>query len=66
VAIIELIEDVRIVSNVIGCEPEAVKIGMPVQVVFEQESDFLLPRFIPIAASTTPSINDAINDAGEN
>jgi hypothetical protein len=66
VAIIELIEGVRLVSNVIGCDPEEVIIGMPVQVVFEQESDFLLPRFIPIAASTTPSIRDAIKDAIKN
>lgn len=70
VAIIELIEGVRLVSNVIGCDPEEVKIGMPVQVFFEQESDFFLPRFTPIATSTTPflkdTIKDTIKDAGEN
>jgi uncharacterized OB-fold protein len=70
VAIIELTEGVRLVSNVIGCDPEEVKIGMPVQVIFEQESDFFLPRFTPIATSTTPSLKDPIKDttkdAGEN
>jgi len=52
VAIIELEEGVRMVSNVILCPPESISIGMPVQVVFEKaanaESDFLLPKFKPV------------------
>jgi|TARA_B100000315_G_C14212722_1_gene422813 hypothetical protein len=52
VAIIELQEGVRMVSNVIGCPPDSVHIGMPVQVVFEKaanaESDFMLPKFKPV------------------
>ena len=52
VAIIELVEGVRLVSNIIGCTPKSVSIGMAVQVVFEKvgaaESDFMLPKFKPV------------------
>jgi uncharacterized OB-fold protein len=47
VALIELDEGPRLVSNVVGCEPEAVEIDMPVRVRFESAGDFLLPRFEP-------------------
>lgn len=52
VAIIDLEEGVRFVSNLVGCEPETVFIGMQVQVIFEQVSGFTLPRFIPVDSST--------------
>jgi uncharacterized protein len=49
VAIIELDEGVRLVSNIIGCEPGSITIGMQVEVIFESaantEPDFILPRF---------------------
>ncbi len=57
VALIDLDEGVRIVSNVVGCEPESVSIGMSVQVVFEETSGFLLPRFIPAGDSSTPTVS---------
>lgn len=47
VAIIELIEGPRLVSNVVACDPQEVKIGMQVQVTFEKEAGFMLPRFKP-------------------
>lgn len=49
VAIIELAEGPRVTSNVVGCEPEAVEIGMPVQVAFEPvgEDGYALPLFRP-------------------
>jgi len=34
VAVIELPEGVKVVSNVVGCEPEAVRIDMPVRLAF--------------------------------
>ncbi len=50
VAIIETDEGTRMTSNVIGCKPEDVKIGMPVEVVFEDATkDFALPKFKPAA-----------------
>ncbi len=51
VALIELEEGPRLISNVIGCEPERVAIDMPVQVVFERVEDFALPRFEPAQAT---------------
>jgi uncharacterized OB-fold protein len=53
VAIIELLEGARLVSNIVDCEPGAVFIGMKVQVVFEEESGFMLPRFFPVPATTS-------------
>ncbi|MBE3587920.1 MAG: Zn-ribbon domain-containing OB-fold protein [Thermoanaerobacteraceae bacterium] len=48
VALIDLEEGVRVMSNVIGCDPGEVKIGMKVKVTFEQLSDeIFLPKFLP-------------------
>jgi uncharacterized OB-fold protein/acyl dehydratase len=47
-AVIELAEGTRIVSNVVGIEPAAVRIGMPVQVSIEAVDDgWKLPLFRP-------------------
>lgn len=36
----------RLISNVVGCDPEMVEIGMPVEVVFDDISpDQTIPRF---------------------
>ena len=49
VAIIEMDEGVRYISNVIGCDPEKVSIGMPVEVVFEDVNpEFTLQKFKPV------------------
>lgn len=49
-AIIELSEGVRMISNVIGIEPDEIQMGMPVEVVFEQAGpEFVLPKFRPVA-----------------
>lgn len=53
VAIIELDEGPRMMSNLVGVEPDPAKIpcDMPVQVVFEAISDEItLPRFRPVTA----------------
>jgi hypothetical protein len=47
VALIELDEGPRLISNVVGCAPEEVAIDMPVEVRFEESGDFTLPRFAP-------------------
>jgi len=50
VAIVELDEGVRLVSNVVGCLPEQVHIGLPVEVVFDAVTpEVTLPRFRPRA-----------------
>lgn len=52
VALIALEEGPRLISNIIDCSPEEVRIGMPVQVRFESEEGILLPRFAPLCAVT--------------
>jgi uncharacterized OB-fold protein len=47
VGLIELEEGPRLISNVVGCEPEEVEIDMPVRLRFEAAGDFMLPRFEP-------------------
>ena len=50
VVIVELDEGVRLVSNVVGCLPEQVHIGLPVEVVFDAVTpEVTLPRFRPRA-----------------
>jgi uncharacterized protein len=52
VAIVELVEQqgLRLLSNIIGCPPNDVHIGMPVHVQFEQHEDVWLPLFEPVTA----------------
>ena len=50
VALVELEEGVRVLSNLIDVDPtpEAVKIGMPVEIVYDDVTDAItLPRFKP-------------------
>jgi uncharacterized OB-fold protein len=48
VALVDLDEGARLMTNVVGCAPEDVRIGMPVQVEWEQVSDeAALPMFRP-------------------
>jgi uncharacterized OB-fold protein len=47
-AYVELEEGVRILTNVVGCEPDQVRIGMPVRVEFDAPADDIaIPRFRP-------------------
>lgn len=40
-------DDVRLVANIVGCDPETVTMGMPVRVLFEQHEDVWVPLFEP-------------------
>ena len=52
VAMIELDEGVRMLSQVIYCEPEEVFIGLRVSVTFEEARDgVVLPKFRPLPAN---------------
>lgn len=42
--------DLRIVTNVVECPVDEVRIGMRVEVVFEQCEDIYVPLFRPVAA----------------
>ena len=47
VAIVELAEGHRMMTNIVGVPPEQVKIGMPVSLVFEQRENTSIPQFTP-------------------
>ena len=48
VAIVELDEGPRLHTNLVEVDPAAIRIGLPVQVVFEKQNDEItLPRFRP-------------------
>lgn len=53
IAVVRLDEqdDLRLTTNVVGCEPEAVSIGMVVEVEFEQHGDVFVPLFRPATTS---------------
>jgi uncharacterized OB-fold protein len=46
-AVIDLEEGPRMTNNIIGCRPEDVSVDMPVEVVFVDEGQYVLPRFRP-------------------
>ena len=48
IAVVKLEEGVQMMTNIVGCSPEDVRIEMPVQVVFEKHSEEItLPKFKP-------------------
>jgi uncharacterized protein len=47
VALVELEEGTRIVTNIVGTTPEDVSIGLPVVVTFEDFDGLVLPQFTP-------------------
>src|SRR6201996_3106401 len=49
VAVVAIAEDpsARLTTNIVGCEPERVAIGLQVKVVFEQHDDIWIPLFEP-------------------
>ena len=40
--------DVRLTTNLVDIEPDDVRIGMPVRVLFEHAEDVWLPLFTPV------------------
>ena len=49
VALVDLDDGIRMLSNVVGCPPEEITVGMPVQVTWEELSDGRnLPLFEPL------------------
>lgn len=50
IAIVEIEEQrgLRLMTNIVHCPPEQVRIGMPVRVVFEQHDDVFVPLFEPV------------------
>ncbi|SEP27166.1 hypothetical protein SAMN05660991_04429 [Trujillonella endophytica] len=52
IGLVELEEqpEVRLLTNVVGVDPSDVRVGMPVEVVFEDHDPVFLPLFRPVAA----------------
>lgn len=46
-ALIDLKEGVRMMANVVECDPKDVRIGMPVNVIYEDRDGIALPQFRP-------------------
>ena len=50
IAIVELEEGVRMMTNIVDCDPEVLHCEMPVEVTFERLTDEItLPKFKPLA-----------------
>jgi acetyl-CoA acetyltransferase/uncharacterized OB-fold protein len=62
IAIVALTEDpaVRITTNIVGCPPGDVHIGLPVRAVFESRDDVWVPLFEP--DPTTPEREPAVSE----
>ena len=50
IAIVQLDEqtDLRLMTNIVGCAPDDIAIGMPVQVEFRAQGDAFVPVFGPV------------------
>ena len=49
IAVIEADEGIHLMSNVVGCHPDDVRVGAPVEVVFDAVTpEVTLPRFRPV------------------
>lgn len=57
VAIVALPEQeaLRLTTNIVGCTPDEVRIGLPVRVTFERYDDVWLPMFAPDPDVDAPS-----------
>ncbi len=52
IAVVELDEGPHVTTNIVGCAPEDVRIGMPVEVTYEEPADGIaLPLFRPTGGS---------------
>ena len=51
IAIVELVEEpgLRVLTNLVDCRPDDVRIGMPVEVAFVAVEDVFLPLFRPVS-----------------
>lgn len=49
IALVELEEGIRMMSNIVDCDPERIKIGMGVEVMFHRVTpEVALPKFRPL------------------
>jgi uncharacterized OB-fold protein len=48
VSLIDLDEGPRLVSNVVGCTHDEIKVGMPVEIIYDDRDEYTLPQFRPV------------------
>ena len=48
VVVLDEQDDLRLPTNIVGCQPDALGIGMAVQVAFERTDDIYVPVFEPV------------------
>jgi acetyl-CoA acetyltransferase/uncharacterized OB-fold protein len=60
IAVVAIDEDpaIRLTTNIVGCEPDAVAVGLRVRVVFEQADDAWIPLFEPCGEPSAPPLAD--------
>ncbi len=51
IAYVDLVEGVRMMTRIVGCDPARITIGMPVEVTFTERADFRLPYFRPVTTN---------------
>jgi uncharacterized OB-fold protein len=49
VVLVQLDEGVRIISNLVGSDPDDARIGLPVEVTYQEVGGNVLPQFRPVA-----------------
>ncbi len=56
IALVELVEQpgLRLVTNIVGCDPEALSCGMPLRVRFERHDRAGEQMFVPVFTPTDP------------
>ena len=47
-AVVDLAEGPRMMTNIVGCDPDVLRIGMDLAVEFEAREDFAVPVFRPV------------------
>jgi uncharacterized OB-fold protein len=63
IAQVDLVEGLRMISNVVGCSNENLRIGMPLEVTFEDVSEAVtLPKFKPADQSWLAHLSGANDD----
>jgi uncharacterized OB-fold protein len=46
-AVVELAEGPRMMTNIVGCDPDELAVGMPLQVDFRDDGEVMVPVFRP-------------------
>jgi hypothetical protein len=62
IAIVELEEGVHMTANIVECDPDSLRVGMPVEVTFQDVTpEVALPQFRPAAGDSTNPVADSLD-----